>query len=374
MFSILKKILLVYFYTLLCFAPLSHAEDPLAEDSFEEELIDIDESIENYEFFGDVQLRGDSVRDLPRTTDKDFDRVAVRARLGVLWTPSEDIEIGLASKINLGTQSNSKTRFNLDNERSNDISIDEFFLNYHINTQTSAQLGQTHFPLRLSPMVWDPDLRPQGLSVKHKKELSEFNSLDLVGGVFLGNHLFGDESNIKAVQAALNLGEGKNNSYNIILSYIDFNNLGDLAANGLRRTNLAAANGNFAHDFDNVDVQINFNFNQHTFPVRAKFNLINNLAVGEDDYGARADLILGNSIGRKGIELGVATQRIQREALVGAFNDDDWWFATRMRGTTAWLAYGFNESIRMKAQVFTERLDSVTKNNKRALFDLQYTF
>lgn len=360
--------------SMMLFTSLSYAENPIEEDSIEDELIDIDESFEQFEFYGDVQLRGDSVRDLPRAVEKDFDRVTTRVRAGVFWTPNDKIDVGLAAKINLSSQANSKTRFNLDNERADDVSLDELFLNYHLSDQTFLQVGQTHFPLILSPMVWDQDLRPQGISINHRKEFGEFNSLDLVGGIFLGNHLFGDESNIKAAQASINFNEGKNNSYNVILSYLDFNNLDDLAANDLARTNLTLANGNYANDFENIDIQINFNFNQHSFPVRAKFDFINNLAVGEDDFGGRVDLILGDSIGRKGVELGVATQRIQREALVAAFNDDDWWFATRMRGTTVWLGYGINESLRLKAAVFTERRDDVAKNNKRALFDLQYTF
>lgn len=346
------------------------ADDELLED----ELIDIDESVENYEFFGGVQLRSDSVRDLPRAVEKDFDRVTAKARFGVLWNPIDMIEVGIAAKLNISSQSNAKTRFNLDNERADDVSLDELFINYHISDLTKLQVGQTHFPLRLSPMVWDQDLRPQGVSIKHRYEFSEFNSIDLTAGAFLANHLFGDDSNIKAMQAALNIGEGKNNNYNIIVSYLGFNNLNDLAENGFRRTNLATANGSYAHDFDNVDVQINLNFNQHSFPIRVKIDLINNLAVGEDDVAGRVDLIFGNSVRQKGVELGLASQRVQQEALLGAFNDDDWWFPTRMRGSTAWLAYGFNESLRLKAQVFTERRDDKAKNNKRALFDLQYSF
>jgi putative porin len=372
--NLLNKKIIVTYLCLLFFSQYSFAGAIADEELFEDELIDIDETVESYEFFGDVQLRSDSVRDLPRPTEKDFDRVTARARLGVIWTPKDSIEVGLAAKVNISSQSNAKTRFNLDNEKADDVSLDELFVNYHINDLTKLQIGQTHLPLRLSPMVWDQDLRPQGVSINHRHELSEFNSIDLTAGVFLGNHLFGDESNIKAMQAALNLGEGKNNSYNIILSYLDFNNLDDLAANSLLRTNLAAANGNYAHDFDNVDIQINLNFNQHSFPIRAKVDLLNNLAVGEDDFAGRVDLIFGNSVGQKGVEMGFAAQRIQREALVGAFNDDDWWFPTRMRGSTVWVAYGFNESLRLKGQVFTERRDDKAKNNKRALFDLQYSF
>ncbi len=354
--------------------PYSYAGINLEEELDEDELIDIEESINRFEFFADVQLRSDSVRDLPRATQKDFDRATIRARVGVLWFPQDNIEIGLTGKINLSTQSNSKTVFNYDNEKADDISLDELYLNYFINDRTMIQIGQTHFPLQLSPMLWDDDLRPQGLSVSHRHEYSLYNSIELVGGMFLGNHLKGDDSNIKAVQAVFNFGEGKNTNYNIILSYLDFNNLNDIALNGLSRTNLVTAGGNFVNDFNNADIQVNLNLNQHSFPVSASLNLTNNLAVGSDDFGARADLIFGDSVNRQGLELGVAVHRIQREAVVAAFNDDDWWFPSHMRGTGTWLAYGINESLRVKATVFIERRDNQAKNNKRALFDLQYNF
>ena len=370
----MKRVQLLCLLLLAFLTPYAYAGINLEEDLDEDELIDIEESINRFEFFGDVQLRSDSVRDLPRPTQKDFDRVTSRARVGVLWIPQENIEFGLTGKINLSTQSNSKTVFNYDNEKADDISLDELYLNYFINDKTSIQIGQTHFPLQLSPMLWDADLRPQGLSISHRHEYSLYNSVELVGGLFLGNHLVGDDSNIKAIQAVFNFGEGKNTNYNIILSYLDFNNLGDLARNGLPRTNLVTAGGDFLNDFNNADVQVNLNLNQHSFPISAKINLTNNLTTGSDDFGARADLIFGDSVSRQGIEIGVAVQRVQREALVAAFNDDDWWFPTHMRGTGTWLAYGINESLRVKATVFIERRDNQAKNNKRALFDLQYSF
>lgn len=370
---ILRKLQLLC-VILFSFSILQVFADTGFEESFEDELIDIEESANRFEFFGDVQLRIDSVRDLPRLVEKDFDRVTARARMGVLWLPNDTVEVGLAAKVNVSSQSNSKSRFNLDNERADDIELDELFFNYILTEQTSVLFGQTHFPLQLSPMLWDHDLRPQGLSVNHRRALSEFNSFDIVGGFFLGNHQYGDDSNIRAIQAALNIGEGKNTSYSIVMSYLDFNNLNDLATNDLLRTNSGSVLTGFSTDFDVADIQVNLNLNQHAFPVRIKLDFSNNLAIGHDDFAGRADLILGNSIRQQGIEIGVATQRIQQDALVAAFNDDDWWFPTQMRGTTAWLAYGFNESLRFKFAVFTERRDNRPKHNKRALFDLQYFF
>ena len=367
------KILRALCYSLVFFIPFTFAAELYDDEGIEDELIGIEESIDEYELLGELLLRSDTVRDLPRGTEKDFDRVKVRALLGIMWTPNDTVEVGLAAKLNISSQNNSKTRFNLDNERADSLSLDELYVNYQVSDQTSILLGQTHFPLRLTPMLWDEDLRPQGISLNHKQEFGDFNSVDLTGGVFLANHLYGDDTNIKAVQAAINIGEGKNAGYRASVAYLDFNNLDGLAENGISRTNLTS-NGSLTNDIDIADLQFEYRFNQHALPMTLRLNLINNLAVSDDDSAARIDFIVGKSIRTKGIELGLATQRIQREAVVAAFNDDDWWFPTRMRGTTAWVAYGVNESVRVKGQIFTERRDDKAKHNKRALFDLQYFF
>ena len=340
----------------------------------EDELLDIEETFSAIQVYGDVQLRGDVVRDLPRAVEPTFERATARARAGVIWEANEFIELGAALKVNWSTQSDAETRFNLDNELADDVSIDELFTRIDLTENTSVLLGQTIFPLQLSPMVWDHDLRPQGASIQHIKEVGDFSSFEFTGGAFLGNHLFGDSSRINAAQAALRIGEGTPFSYSATVAYLDFNNLGDLARNGLRRTNSANASGGFAEDFDIIDIQLGTNIRWQNFPIRARLDVLKNVAASDNNYGGRVDLVFGNSIRQRGFELGFAAQRIQQDAVVAPFNDDDWWFATNMRGVAGWLAYGFNESIRLKGAVFHERLDPQPNNNNRALIDLQYFF
>lgn len=354
--------------SLLCMAKVVNA-DAILED----ELLGIEETFNAIEVYGDIQMRTDIVRDLPRPVEPDFERATARARVGVIWEANEFIEMGAALKVNWSTQSNSETRFNLDNERADNVSVDELFMRFNLNEGTSFLFGQTEFLLSLSPMLWDNDLRPQGISAQHRKEIGDFNAIELIGGAFLGNHLFADSSRINAAQAALRLREGTNFGYDITVSYLDFNNLNDLARNGLRRTNSGSAIG-FAEDFEIVDLQLAANIRWQGFPTRVRLDLLKNVAASDKAYGGRIDLILGSSIRQQGIEVGFAAQRIQQDAVVAPFNDDDWWFATNMRGFTSWVAYGFNESLRGKFAVFHERLDSEPDNNNRALIDLQYFF
>lgn len=354
--------------SLLCTVTIVNA-DAILED----ELLGIEETFSAIEVYGDVQMRADTVRDLPRPVESSFERAMARARVGVIWEANEFIEMGAALKVNWSTQSNSETRFNLDNEMADDVPIDELFIRLNINEETSLLVGQTEFPLSLSSMVWDNDLRPQGVSAQYRKQIGDFSAVELIGGAFLGNHLFGDSSRINAAQAAVRFGEGKKNSYDAAISYLDFNNLNDLARNNLRRTNSGTAT-RFAEDFEIVDVQLGVNIRWQRFPIRARLDLLKNVAASDKAYGGRVDLTLGNSIRQQGIEVGFAIQRIQQDAVVAAFNDDDWWFATNMRGFTNWVAYGFNESLRGRFALFHERLDSRPDNNNRALIDLQYFF
>lgn len=346
---------------------------PYARSQYDFDEIE-DQETGQLQLFGGIKLRADAVRDLPRPIEKDFERAMAQVRFGGVYTPNELLEIGATAKINLSTQSNNKVRFNLDNEKADDLSLDELYLKFNISATTQLTLGQQILPLELSPMVWDDDLRPQGVSIRHSVEFGQFNSAELVAGSFLGNHLFGDDTKINAVQGALRFGEGKNTGIDVITSYIDFSDIDDLGPNSLGRTNFLNASGRHLNDFNLLDLQVKLHFNQHTFPITAKMNIVDNLAVGEKSTGARIDFVVGDSFQQKGLEIGIATQRVQDEAILAAFNDDDWWFASSMRGTSAWVGYGFNDTLRIRLAGFNERLDRAIDHNKRLLLDLEWFF
>lgn len=347
-----------------------YAANSWAQYDFDEE---VDEDTGQFQMFGAIQLRADFVRDLPRPVESNFERGLARGIIGIIWEPTEVVEVGAAVKANLNTDSNDESRFNLDNERADDFSLDELYVNFRPFENTELLLGQTRMPLELGPMVWDQDLRPQGVTLKQRLEIGEFSSFELIGGKYLGNHEYGDESRILGLQGALHVLEGAPLSFDLFVSYLDFDNLDEAARNGLRRTNRPGPNG-LLNDFDILDFQLGLNYNKLAFPISLKLDLLTNLTAGDENDAARADIILGNSFRQKGFELGYAYERIQRDAIVAAFSDDNWWFASWLRGSSVWFGYGFNDSMRIKVAGFFERRDDQDDYNKRVLVDLEYFF
>ena len=74
-------------------------------------------------------------------------------------------------------------------------------------------------------------------------------------------------------------------------------------------------------------------------------------------------------VGRSGL-----FERIQQDAVMGAFNEDDWWFPTRMRGSRVWLAYGVTDDVRLRLSWFRERRDDLTARVDRLFLDMPWAW
>ena len=63
--------------------------------------------------------------------------------------------------------------------------------------------------------------------------------------------------------------------------------------------------------------------------------------------------------------------RVQRDAVLAAFAEDDWWFHSFARGYMPWVAYGINQNWTVQASGFFERRDGVDEYTERLLLDLR---
>ncbi len=72
----------------------------------------------------------------------------------------DNLEFGIALEAALGSDDNRDNRRNNDNERSDAVNLDEFYLRWNAGDNTSLLFGRTALPLSLTPMLWDADLRP----------------------------------------------------------------------------------------------------------------------------------------------------------------------------------------------------------------------
>ena len=323
---------------------------------------------QDWGWFGDFWTGYDHVSGLPNDRD-DLSRVRARLRAGAFWNITPTWEAAGAARVAQGSDSNDDNRRNNDNERSDSIGLDQLFVRWRPGEATSVTFGKTPLPLELSPMIWDFDIRPAGVALDHSFALSEFDRLQLVVGYFAGQHLYGDESRIGAAELAWRWHEGAPAHASVLLSYLDFDDLGELTRQGLARTN-TIVDGRLVNDYRLLDLQLVGAMDVAHWPVEARLDFGGNLGADDANDGARGSLVVGDRTKPRGWEFGAAVQRIQRDAVMAAFNSDDWWFHSAVRGQLVWIGYGLDATWNLRLAGFHERRDGLDEYTDRIRLDL----
>ena len=153
------------------------------------------------------------------------------------------------------------------------------------------------------------------------------------------------------------------------LAYLDFSDLGELTSQGLARTNTIVA-GRLVNDYRLLDLQLIGHAEWAQWPIEARLDLVNNTGADNSNQGARASLVAGDRTQPRAWEFGYAFQRIQRDAVMAAFNSDDWWFHSAVRGQMIWIGYGIDATWNLRLAGFHERRDGLDEYTDRIRLDL----
>lgn len=317
--------------------------------------------------FGEVRLRYEETRDIPGRVD-DIHRGRGRARIGMRYHGLEAWEFGGAFELALGSDDNADNRRNKDNERSDHANIDQLYARYRFSEASELLLGKAELPLQLSPLLWDEDHRPIGASVNVQVASGDFNAWSLAAGYFAPDHLYDDHSRLAAVQLGYHFQQGAPNGASALLSYLAFSDLDRLVQQGLGRTNRRTPR-QFISNYRLLDLQLSARTEVGGWPFVGRIDLVRNTAADDLNHGGRASLVLGDAHDG-GFEFGFAYQRAERDAVLSAFADDDWWFQSFARGGMPWVGYGFNEHLRIRMAGFHERRDAFSRYTDRYLVDL----
>jgi hypothetical protein len=348
----------------VAFAVVGHA---LAQD---EEL----PQPKRWHLFGDAIARGDFVRDFPSGRD-DLDRGRLRVRSGVRRTFGPAWELGASIRGSLGTDENEDNALNLDNEKTNDFGVDRLFVRWYGGHAGEIRVGQAELAHTLAPLVWDADLRPIGASYAGTWSVRTLDTLALRAGCFHPNHPLegGTDSRLALVQADWRIREGARTSGALTLSYAWFDDIDHLVSSDLARTN-RVEEGRYTSEFELLDLQGVARTGSERWPISLVLDSVVNLgaASGDEDWGGQALLIAGNHRHAGAFELAVAAERIQRDAVLAAFNSDDWWFRSATRGVRAWVAYGLRDDLWLRLSGSSERPDGADDRLHRLLLELSY--
>jgi len=340
------------------------AEDPFAFDAAD------DGSASAWLPVLDLNLREDRVRDLPRPVDSDFNRWEARLFTGIEWRPSETLLARATGRAFFAEQDNEQMAFNLDNERLDERAIDELF----IDVQTGSlglRAGQSALPLTLSPMLWDHDLRWRGLQLRARHEgLARSFGVTAAGGRI--DHGFGSDAEIAIVQGQWR-SHYASGATEFALAAIVFGEL-DTLPETFRTNRRELLGTGLATEFRLADLQVTQTFGTGRSAWQVGIDIARNLEAETSGDTGRFELRYGNARNAGGFEIGAALQRIQADAVPAAFNDDDWWFPTRMRGHALWVARGFDSGWQLRAAAFREKRDGMGEYMQRVLVDLSYHY
>lgn len=324
-----------------------------------------------WSWFGDFLARYEHTDGLPNNRDA-LHRTRARARLGGEYAAMPTLNFGAAIKLAQGSDHNRDNRINNDNERSDGAGIDQLYLRWQPGDNTRVLVGKAPLPFELTPLVWDADLRPAGASVVQHVPVGDFDRFEIGAGVFRGQHLYDDDSRIAAVQAGWRWREGAPTGAGILLTYLDFSNLEQLTSQGLARTNRRVAGTNrLVSDYRLLDLQLIGRTSVGSWPLEARIDLVRNLGADDRRDGARFSLVLGDRRRAGGWEFGYSNQRIQRDAVMAAFNEDDWWFHSFAHGYMPWVGYGFDDNWSLRVAGFRELREGLDEHTQRVVIDLE---
>ncbi len=340
---------IILFFTILCSSSYANTSDS------------------NWDVFGTLLLRSDNVAGLPGNRD-DFERIKSSLRFGSRYQ-SNNFEFGVAIRAALASDDNRDNKRNLDNVESNGFDADELYLRWMATPSSELIVGKTWLPLNLSTLVWDPDLRPIGAFLSHTQSGGQSEFI-FSANYFNVDHLYNDDSRVAALQAQWNSNPG-GNGWSLIGSYLDIDAIDNYPQIGLSRSNRRATNS-LLNDFRIANIQIIRSWGID-MPAELTLEWVINTAANDRDDGARVKFTLGGT--QQGDwHYAYTYQRIQRDALVAAFNDDDWWFPSWMRGHRIAASYALTDTNRIQVSGFYERRDDQQEHLKRILLDFIWNF
>lgn len=358
--------LLVATLVTLLAASAAMAQDESEEDPLLASLPE--EGTSSVTFLSNLWLDQDHVSGLPANR-ADINRTRGRFRFGLDWTFAPSWEFIAIGRIGQGTDSNDDNRRNNDNQRSDDYGLDELLVRWRDGDEAMLQFGKSALPIDLSPMLWDPDIRPAGIAYERVFSLNEFDRLSLVAGYFEGQHLYGDESLIGAAQVAWDWHTGAPQRVSVVLSWLDFSQLDELARQGLGRTNRVIA-GQYLSDFNMLDLQVKGHADLGDWPINLNLEFVRNLGADNSQDGWRIGLSAGDRQVSGRFEFGLVWQRIQRDAVLAAFNSDDWWFHSYMHGQLAWIGYGIDSTWNLRLFGTHEQRDGLPDYTHRVQLEV----
>jgi hypothetical protein len=326
------------------------------------------EAASKWQFRWDALARYDHVWNLPRAS---IERGRFEFRPQLAFLVSDRVELGVRVVGEYGTDDRAENARSFDNYLSDSIRLDRAYLHAKPGAFT-IDAGQFGLPVTASEMLWDVDIQTPGLAVAWERPLAS-SSLRLAAGAFVGAQHSGDETQVFVGQAAWRSTGESGLRPEIALSYWGFEPE-DLAGSFLRQNRGTIVDGKaaYASDFQIVDLLVRLRFSLGSIPVVVTVDGSHNFGAFEEteDDALEAGIAIGKQGAPWNVRYFYIYQHIGRDAVLGAYNTDDWWFHSWAEGHRTGLSVTVAPLLVLRGTlVFQRRLD-LDPHVSRVMVDL----
>jgi hypothetical protein len=316
-----------------------------------------------FKFQWEAIFRYDSIYHLRARPDIERGRFEVRPELS--FTPSDRFKVAVRAVGNLGTDDNAENARNFDNYRSDGVTLDRWYVEARPGAWTILA-GSFGVPLVSSEMLWDRDVQTPGAAVSHQIATGA-STLTLTAAGFYGPQREGDRSRIVAGQAVWRGGDADRFAIEAAGSYWDFD-LDELRSHYVRQNSPEpyAGGQRLASGFRVADLLVRLRFPALRQPVTVSFDGVHNFEAADGNRSAFEGAIAVGSVGTPGTwRAFYMYQYVERDAVVGAYNTDDWWFHSRYRGHRTGVAVTLVPQVFVQGTLMLQRrLDLQTTLNR----------
>jgi len=361
--------------------PADPAAVPAAEDA---PHFEAPPARSRFEFRWDALVRYDAI-ELTRqgTPPPNIYRWRSEARPELDWIPSERFRVGVRLVGDLGSDANATNARLFDNYRSNNAALDRAFVEIRPGGLVFSA-GQFAMPLRTTEMMWDRDVQVIGGSGAWRLPTGAMSAITLTAGFFYGPQRAHDDSHIAAGQATFEAGDPATFAVDLSESYWRFTHLDRLGDTYLRQNEpggyvpLPGYSGSrYGNDFRLIDSLARVRIGRaRRFPVSLSLDWVHNLGAEALNYadGIEAALRIGRE-GRPGdVQLFDVYQYVDRDAVLGAYNTDDWWFHSWYVGHRVGFSVTVLPQVVLRPSVVFQRRQDRRHYLNRYLLDLVKTF
>lgn len=315
----------------------------------------------NFNFSGDIRARLETFLTEGAETRT---RERFRVRFNVTGKLSDEFSGGLSLATGslddpVSTNQSMTGFFNRKN-----FALDKAYITYQPKYAKALRLdvGRFAYPWYRTPMTFDNDVNVEGLSetLSFNLKSSVFKNITIVGFQLPFNELAGDDDSYilgGQIQTQFQLGSKVRmglygSGINILRSDPIAVALGtsslkpSLSNSNTLRRNASNAVVGYANKFAYLDAIMKLDFDTGVrFPTSLVFNFVNNVRGSSERSGYWTELTVGKAKEAKDIQFGYAFIRIEKDAVIGAWNESD------LRSSTNVLNHKFSFGYQIKGNV-----------------------